>query len=46
MIFLIVAAALICLFITYHPVMFIFGAAVMGCAVLALVANISNWRNS
>lgn len=46
MIFLIIAAALIFLFIVYNPVLFIFGAVVIGCAVLAQVANISNWRNS
>lgn len=46
MIFLIVAAALIFLFIMYNPVLFIFGAVVIGCAVLAQVANISSWRNS
>lgn len=46
MIFLIVAAALIYLFIMYNPVLFIFGAVVIGCAVLAQVANISSWRNS
>ena len=46
MIFLIVAAALIFLFIMYNPVLFIFGAVVIGCAVLAQVVNISSWRNS
>lgn len=46
MIFLIVAAALICLFIMYNPVLFIFGAIVIGSAILAQIANISNWRNS
>ena len=46
MIFLIVAAALIYLFIIYNPALFIFGAVVIGCAVLAQVANISSWRNS
>ena len=46
MIFLIVAAALIFLFIMYNPVLFIFGVVVIGCAVLAQVANISSWRNS
>lgn len=46
MIFLIIAAALIYLFIIYNPVLFIFGAVVIGCAVLAQVANISSWRNS
>ena len=46
MIFLIVAAALIYLFIIYNPALFIFGVVVIGCAVLAQIANISNWRNS
>ena len=46
MIFLIVAAALIFLFIMYNPVLFIFGAIVIGYAVLAQIANISSWRNS
>ena len=46
MIFLIVAAALIYLFIMYNPVLFIFGAIVIGCAVLTQVANISSWRHS
>ena len=46
MIFLIVAAALIYLFIMYNPALFIFGAVVIGCAVLAQIANISSWRNS
>ena len=46
MIFLIVAAALIFLFIIYNPVLFIFGTVVIGCAVLAQVVNIANWRNS
>jgi hypothetical protein len=46
MIFLIVAAALIFLFIMYNPILFIFGAVVIGCAVLAQIANISSWRNS
>lgn len=46
MIFLIVIAALIYLFIMYNPVLFIFGAVVIGCAVLAQIANISSWRNS
>ena len=45
MIFLIVAAALIYLFIMYNPVLFIFGAVVIGCAVLTQIANISSWRN-
>lgn len=46
MIFLIVAVALIYLFIMYNPVLFIFGVIVIGCAVLAQIANISSWRNS
>lgn len=46
MIFLIIAAAFIYLFIVYNPVLFIFGAVVIGCAVLAQIANISSWRNS
>ena len=46
MIFLIVAAALIYLFIIYNPALFIFGAVIIGCAVLAQIANIFNWRNS
>lgn len=46
MIFLIVAAALIFLFIMYNPVLFIFGTVVIGCAVLAQIANIASWRNS
>lgn len=46
MIFLIVAAALIYLCIMYNPVLFIFGAIVIGCAVLAQIVNISSWRNS
>lgn len=46
MIFLIVAAALIYLFIMYNPALFILGAVVIGCAVLAQVANISSWHNS
>lgn len=46
MIFLIVAAALIYLFVTYNPVLFIFGAVVIGGTVLAQIADISNWRNS
>lgn len=45
MIFLIIAAALIYLFIIYNPALFVFGAVVIGCAVLAQVANISSWRN-
>ena len=46
MIFLIVAAALIYLFIIYNPALFIFGVVVIGCVVLAQIANIFNWRNS
>lgn len=42
MIFLIVAAALIYLFVAYNPVLFIFGTVVIGGAVLAQIADISN----
>ena len=46
MIFLIVAAALIYLFIMYNPALFIFGAVVIGCTILAQIVSISSWRNS
>lgn len=46
MIFLIVAAVLVYLFIVYNPLLFIFGAVAIGCAVLVQIANINNWLNS
>lgn len=45
MIFLIVAAALIYLYIVNNPILFIFGTFVIGCAILAQVVNIISWRN-
>ena len=46
MIFLIVTAVLVYLFIVYNPLLFIFCAVAIGCAVLTQIASINNWYNN